>query len=125
MIPSTTLHILSSSTLPAPHSNSTAPHSNSIDGGCTSTSTSTVSARIPFCHCRSTLSAPWLLVASVDSLFTVFTNRNPQTSTCIILVPIQAIERKVSIIVSLILDCRGSCGGLVAEDGGGGLFFYC
>jgi len=69
------------------------------------------------------LSAPWLLVASVGSPFTVFTNYNPQTSTCIILAPVQAIERKVNIIVSLILDCRGSCGGLVAEDGGGGLFF--
>jgi len=65
-----------------------------------------------------------LLVASVGSPFTVFTNRNPQTSTCIILAPVQAIERKVSIIVSLILDCKGSCGGLVAEDGGGGLFFF-
>jgi len=49
------------------------------------------------------------------------------------LAPIQAIERKVSIIVSLILDCRRSCGGLVAEDGGGlvaedgggPIFFYC
>ena len=39
--------------------------------------------------------------------------------------PIQAIERKVSIIVSLISDCRGSCGGLVAEDGGDPIFFHC
>jgi len=39
------------------------------------------------------------------------------------LTPIQASENKVSIIVSLILDCRGSYGGLVAEKGGGGLFF--
>jgi len=38
---------------------------------------------------------------------------------------IQAIERKVSIIVSLILDCRGSCDGLVAKDGGGLIFFHC
>jgi len=59
------------------------------------------------------------------SPFTVRENRNPQTSTFIILAPIQAIERKVSIIVSLILDCRGSCGGLVAEDGGGPIFFHC
>jgi len=41
------------------------------------------------------------------------------------LAPIQAIEKKVSIIVSLILDCRGSCGGLVAEDRGGPIFFHC
>jgi len=52
-------------------------------------------------------------------------NHNLQTSTSIILAPIQAIERKVSIIVSLILDCRGSCGGLVAEDGSGPIFFHC
>jgi len=59
------------------------------------------------------------------SPFTVRENHNSQTSIFIILTPIQAIERKVSIIVSLILDCRGSCGGLVAEDGGGRLFFHC
>jgi len=41
------------------------------------------------------------------------------------LAPIQAIERKVSIIVSLILNCRGSYGELVAEDGGGLIFFHC
>jgi len=61
----------------------------------------------------------WRWFSIHGSPFTVFTNRNPQTSTCIILALIQAIERKVSIIVSLILDCRGSCGGLVAEDGCG------
>jgi len=37
--------------------------------------------------------------------------------------PIQAIESKVSIIVSLILHYRGSCGGLVAEDASGNVFF--
>jgi len=75
------------------------------------------------------LSAPWLLVVGLVlyhcSPFTVRENRNPQTFTSIILAPIQAIEMKVSIIVSLILDCRDSCGGLVAEDGGGRLFFHC
>jgi len=65
------------------------------------------------------------LVLHHCSPFTVCENRNPQTSTSIILAPIQAIERKVSIIVSLILDYRGSCGGLVVEDGGGRLFFHC
>jgi len=57
------------------------------------------------------------------SPFTVCENCNLQPSTSIILAPIQAIERKVSIIVSLILDYRGSCGELVAEDGGGPIFF--
>jgi len=65
------------------------------------------------------------LVLHHCSPFTVRENRNPQTSTSIILAPIQAIERKVSIIVSLILDYRRSCGGLVAEDGGGPIFFHC
>jgi len=65
------------------------------------------------------------LVLHHCSPFTGRENCNPQTSTSIILTPIQAIERKVSIIVSLILDCRGSYGGLVAEDGGGPIFFHC
>jgi len=65
------------------------------------------------------------LVLHHCSPFTVRENRNLQTSISIILAPIQAIEKKVNIIVSLILDCRGSCGGLVAEDGGGRLFFHC
>jgi len=37
--------------------------------------------------------------------------------------PTQAIERKVSVIVSLIMCCSGSCGVLATEDGDGGCLF--